>query len=252
MKNIKISLVQSDIAWADPCRNVERMVEALRANPGSDLYVLPEMFSTGFNGECEKEPSGTLEAMKETAAEMDCAVAGSVALELRGGERVNRFFFVTPSGVRHYDKRHLFTYSGEHKRFSSGSGRVIVEWRGFRMLLVVCYDLRFPLWCRNRGDYDVMLCVASWPDSRRFAWDTLLRARAIENQCYVAAVNRVGLDPSALYDGGSVILDPLGKNVASCADSVEQVAEGVLDLDFLERCRRDFPVLNDADDFLLL
>lgn len=250
--DMKIALIQTDIIWADPEANVKKMKEAIGANPGADLYILPEMFSTGFNGECETEPSLTLKVMEDIASENGCAVAGSVALQLRSGERVNRFFFVTPEGVFHYDKRHLFTYSGEDKRFSAGKERVIVEWKGFRILLTVCYDLRFPVWSRNRGDYDIMICVASWPLTRRFAWDSLLRARAIENQCYVAAVNRIGEDPSCSYDGGSVLLDPLGRTITSCADSMEQVAEGDINIDYLEECRRKFPVLDDADIFRII
>ncbi|MGM9748929.1 MAG: amidohydrolase [Candidatus Cryptobacteroides sp.] len=249
---MKISLIQSDIIWAKPEANVKRMIDAIGSNPGADLYILPEMFSTGFNGECEMEPSATLEAMKGIASEKGCAVAGSIALQLIGGEKVNRFYFVSPDGEFHYDKRHLFTYSGEDKRFTSGKERVIVKWKGVRILLTVCYDLRFPVWSRNRGDYDLMLCVASWPQTRRFAWDSLLRARAIENQCYVAGVNRIGSDPSCRYDGGSVLLDPFGKVIASCADSKEQVAEGEIKIDYLEECRRKFPVLDDADDFKIL
>ena len=129
---------------------------------------------------------------------------------------------------------------------------MIVEWKGLRILLLVCYDLRFPVWSRNRGDYDMIIYVASWPSSRRFAWDSLLRARAIENQCFVAGVNRVGTDPSCVYDGGSVLLDPYGMTIASCTDSMEEVAEGDVNLNILNEYREKFPVLNDAETFVLV
>ncbi|MGN0191033.1 MAG: nitrilase-related carbon-nitrogen hydrolase [Candidatus Cryptobacteroides sp.] len=248
---MKTALVQMDIAWGDVRKNIERVEELVGGHPGADLYVLPEMFTTGFNGICEKNPAGGLEAMERIAAERGCAVAGSIAVELEGGAKMNRLYFVTPECVWHYDKKHLFTYSGEQRKFTGGEERVVVEWMGFRILLLVCYDLRFPVWSRNRGDYDMILCVASWPDTRRFAWDTLLRARAIENQCFVAAVNRVGTDPSCHYDGGSILLDPYGTPLASCRDSAEELVAGDVNTDFLRECRRRFPVLDDADPFTL-
>ena len=249
---MKTALIQMDIAWGDVQKNINRAITLIGEHPGADLYILPEMFSTGFNGECEKEPAEGLKAMQEIARERDCAVAGSIAIELEGGARVNRFYFVTPDSVRYYDKKHLFTYSGEHKKFTGGTERVIVEWKGLRILLLVCYDLRFPVWSRHRGDYDMILYVASWPSSRRFAWDSLLKARAIENQCFVAGVNRVGTDPSCVYDGGSVLLDPYGTAIASCTDSMEEVAEGDVDMNVLTEYREKFPVLDDAETFVLV
>ena len=150
-----------------------------------------------------------------------------------------------------YDKRHLFTYGGEHHTYTPGSQRTVVEWRGMRFLLQVCYDLRFPVWSRNRGDYDVALYVASWPTPRVEAWKALLRARAIENQCYVVAVNRVGEDPSCQYCGGSAVIDPYGKTLAACEDGCACEAEAVIDIDVLEDFRKKFPVLGDADAFRL-
>ena len=248
---MRITIVQQDIQWASPSVNRERAEMAIRRNPDSDLYILPEMFSTGFctqpEGIAESSDSDTLKWMKRKAAEIDAAIAGSVAVE-QEGRYYNRFYFVKPDGtVTYYDKKHLFTYGGEHLRFTAGEERVVVEWRGVRILLEICYDLRFPIWARNRGDYDMILYVASWPTPRVAAWSALLVARAIENQCYVAGVNRVGTDPACEYCGGSVIIDPYGKTIAACADNTECEATAVVDMEVLEAFREKFPVLKDAD-----
>ena len=248
---MKVTILQRDIVWANPAKNIERAERAIRGNIGADLYVLPEMFSTGFctepEGIAESCDSDTLRWMKRMAAEADAAIAGSVAVEEQG-RYYNRFYFVKPDGsVTYYDKRHLFTYGGEHLRFTAGEERVIVEWRGVRILLEVCYDLRFPIWARNRGDYDMILYVASWPTPRVKAWSALLVARAIENQCYVAGVNRVGTDPTCDYCGASVIINPYGHTLAACADNTECEVSAEIDIEALEAFREKFPVLKDAD-----
>lgn len=248
---MNIVVLQRDIVWAQPAENCRHCMEAIERNPGADLYVLPEMFSTGFctnpEGVAETMDSDTLKWMKDTAAKNDAAVAGSVAVT--DGERYfNRFYFVKPDGtVAHYDKKHLFTYGGEHHRFTAGEERVVVEWRGVRILLEVCYDLRFPVWARNRGDYDMILYVASWPTPRVAAWSALLVARAIENQCYVAGVNRVGTDPACEYCGGTVVIDPYGKTIAECPMGEESEVSAVIDMDALAAFRQKFPVLEDRD-----
>ena len=247
---MKTTILQRDIKWGDPKANIQRADEAISRNAGSDLYVLPEMFSTGFctspEGIAERDDT-TLQWMMMKAGEIDAAIAGSVAVE-ENGKYYNRFYFVKPDGeVTHYDKKHLFTYGGEHLRFTAGDERVVVEWRGVRILLEVCYDLRFPIWARNRGDYDMILYVASWPTPRVGAWSALLVARAIENQCYVAGVNRVGNDPACEYCGGSVIIDPYGVKIAECEISQECEATAEIDMVALEAFRRKFPVLLDAD-----
>ena len=248
---MKVTILQRNIEWANPALNIQRADEAIDRNAGADLYILPEMFSTGFctqpEGIAESSNSDTLRWMQRKAAETNAAIAGSVAIEEQG-KYYNRFYFVKPDGsVAHYDKKHLFTYGGEHMRFTAGEERVIVEWRGVRFLLEVCYDLRFPIWARNRGDYDMILYVASWPTPRVAAWSALLVARAIENQCYVAGVNRVGTDPACEYCGGSVIIDPYGKAMATCADNTECEATAEIDMQALEAFREKFPVLKDAD-----
>lgn len=248
---MKISILQLDLVWENPQENLRKADAAIASAPGADLYVLPEMFPTGFctvpDGVAEPEGGLVLQWMKDKAAGTDAALAGSVAVRYEG-RYYNRFYFVTPDGsVTWYDKKHLFTYGGEHKYFTAGDKRVVIEFRGVRIMLLVCYDLRFPIWSRNRGDYDMILYVASWPVTRMNAWKSLLVARAIENQCYVAGVNRVGTDPSNEYGGGSMVIDPYGKMIASCEDGVECSASAEIDIPMLETFREKFPVLNDSD-----
>jgi len=251
---MKVCLVQFDIAWGDPQANCARLDTLLAGAPKADLYVLPEMFSTGFatleGATVEHEPSTGLAWMQRKAAELKAAVAGSIALELPSGKCANRFYFVRPDGsFEQYDKRHLFGYGGEGERFAGGQRRVIVKYGGVRFLLAVCYDVRFPVWLRNRDDYDAILLVASWPDVRRFAWDTLSRARAIENACYLAAVNRVGTDPACSYNGGTAFIGPFGETLAAVPDGEEGFACAELELEHLAAYHAKFPVLEDADDF---
>ncbi len=252
---MKINLIQTDIVWGDPQANCAHLDKLLAGAEPAELYVLPEMFSTGFatlpNATVEHEPSAGLAWMQRKAAELHAAIAGSIALEV-GEKCVNRFYFVRPDGTyEQYDKRHLFGYGGEGERFQAGQERVIVKYLGVRFLLAVCYDLRFPVWLRSRDDYDVMLLVASWPDVRRFAWDTLARARAIENACYVAAVNRVGTDPACTYNGGTAWIGPYGETLAEAADGRESVVSGEIDLARIATYHAKFPVLSDADSFEL-
>jgi predicted amidohydrolase len=247
---MRITILQRDIVRADVDANLSRTEKVFETLPKTDLVVMPEMFSTGFatrpEGVAEKDDK-SLNWMKRMAVERGFAIAGSVAVE-KEGRFYNRFYFVKPNGeVGSYDKHHLFTYGGEHKRFAAGDERVIVEWKGVRWLLMVCYDLRFPVWSRNKEDYDGILYVASWPTPRIDAWSALLKARAIENQCYVAGVNRVGLDKSLHYCGASVILDPYGKELATCGINCEGAASADIDMVSLQEFRDNFPVLKDRD-----
>lgn len=225
-------------------------------NAGSDLYVLPEMFATGFatspQGMAEPATGGsTLCWMQRVAQEYDAAIAGSVAVtDETTGLYYNRFYFVMPDGTyHHYDKHHLFTYGGEHRYYTAGEQRTVVEYRGVRFLLLVCYDLRFPVWSRNSDEmpYDVMLYVASWPAPRIEAWRTLLRARAIENQCYVAGVNRVGTDPYCTYPGFTTLVNAYGKAEAECKRDTPSAITCIIDMNRLRAFRMKFPVLNDRD-----
>ena len=247
---MKIAILQSDIAWAQPERNRQHLDVWLDSMARADLYVLPEMFSTGFaiqpEGIAENDCASLL-WMKKKARELDAALAGSVATE-EDGRFYNRFYFVKPDGeVTAYDKHHLFTYGKEHLQFTAGQERVVVEWKAVRILLEVCYDLRFPVWSRNHKDYDMILYVASWPTSRVKAWSTLLKARAIENQCYVAGVNRVGEDPHCQYCGASAIINPYGEEMESCGVDKECAVSAVIDMEKLTAFRKKFPVLEDGD-----
>lgn len=250
---MKLTLLQTDIAWNDAEANIATAERLMDLAPGADLYVLPEMWATGFDPAPTASTAAAavraLDWMRHAAAYRRCAVAGSLAVEAEGQMR-NRFYFVTPDDVRHYDKRHLFTYGGETAHYSPGRERVVVDWAGTRILLQVCYDLRFPVFARNRGDYDLLLYVANWPESRQAVWDTLVRARAIENQCYVAAVNRAGSDPACAYAGGTACIDAYGHTVAHAGtDGTEAVVTAETDLERLRRFRAKFPVLADADTF---
>ena len=254
---MKIALIQMNLAWCDTAANLRHAEEMIINNPGSDVYVLPEMFTTGFCMDPKRiaEPMGgpTLQWMRRVAADANAAVMGSVATIVPDGSYKNRMYFVEPDGrVTHYDKRHLFSYSGEDKRYKAGKERVIVKFRGVRFLLQVCYDLRFPVFGRNLDDYDVAVYVANWPDKRRMAWDTLLRARAIENQAVVIGVNRVGTDPMCVYDGGTAAIDFFGYVAEKCDDNAEQVITYEVKMDELHHYRDKFPSLADSDGFRLV
>lgn len=260
---MKVTILQTDIKWADPDANEKALESALLSSEKSDLYVLPEMWNTGFMaGEKSKDSlihnsEFIIQNLKELARRYDAAIAGSMDVE-EDGKRYNRFYFVTPTDVYTYDKRHLFSYAGEDKNFTAGKERTIVEWRGVKILLQVCYDLRFPCFSRNRNlshftshispSYDAIIYVANWPDSRRKVWDVLLQARALENQCFVIGVNRVGDDPVCHYDGGSAIIDAKGKILAQVPDNTAATATAVLDMESLNAFREKFPVLHDADE----
>ncbi|WP_315547824.1 amidohydrolase [Prevotella koreensis] len=248
---MKTTILQMDIAWGDCQGNVRRADAMIDNAPEADLYILPEMFSTGFaadpEGMAESEKGKTVEWMRRKAVAKDAAIAGSLAIR-SGGRYFNRLYFVKPDGeVTTYDKRHLFSYAGENLHYTRGEERVIVEWRSVRIMLQVCYDLRFPVFSRNHGDYDMIIYVASWPTSRIKVWDTLLHARALENQCYVAGVNRVGRDPNCEYCGNSLIISPYGEDLAVCGSGEESAMMAEIDMEMLRSFRKKFPVIDDAD-----
>ena len=251
---MKAVLFQTDVIWGDPAANRARADELLAAAPSADLYVFPEMFTTGFatepQGIAEEAPSATLDWMRLKAVELDAAILGTVALH-EDGAYYNRSWFVKPDGSAvSYDKHHLFTYGGETRYFTPGNEQVDVEWRGVRFRLITCYDLRFPLWCRCHGDYDVLVCLASWPARRQSNFDILLRARAVEDQCYVLGVNRVGMDASNLeYEGGTAAIHPLGHVISECPRSQESFCVCELGMEELQAFRKSFPVLADADPY---
>ncbi|GAE22107.1 amidohydrolase [Bacteroides pyogenes] len=255
---MKISLIQTDIVWEDKQGNLRSLHEKLQSLRGTtEIVVLPEMFSTGFSMQTRllAEPAAgeTIRTLREWAALYDTAICGSYMAEDKGAY-YNRAFFLTPEGSEFYcDKRHLFRMGEEPAHFSSGNSRLIFPYRGWNIRLLVCYDLRFPVWSRNVNNaYDLLIYVANWPLPRRTAWDTLLRARAIENQCYVCGVNRTGADANGLeHDGGSVILSATGETIVSLPDGKEGIATGEIGLPALRRFREKFPAWKDADVFRL-
>lgn len=264
MNDLRVTLVQGDTRWHDPAGNRDYyggLIAPLRGT--TDLVILPETFTSGFSneaiGNAETMSGATVEWVREQAARLDAAVTGSV--QLRDGDGVyNRLLFATPDGaVSTYDKRHLFRYAREHERYAAGRDRLTLDWRGWRICPLVCYDLRFPVFSRNRFDveragqldFDLMIFVANWPSARAYPWKTLLRARAIENLCYVAAVNRVGTDGNGLhYAGDSAVIDYVGQPVTECVD-VETVVTVTLSAAELAAHRERFPAMLDADAFEL-
>ena len=258
---MKIALLQTDIVWRNAQANIAQAEALLAQQPGADLYVLPEMWASGFDMHPDVgslvQSRLAMDWMKRQARSLHAAVAGSLIgtkeSESGAGRFTNTFVMAHPDGrVETYDKRHLFGYGGETASYAAGRRRVEMQVGPVRLLPQVCYDLRFPVASRNRPahPFDLMVYVASWPASRQNAWDTLLRARAIENQCYVAGVNRVGTDVSCCYVGGSVLVDPYGQVLLSLRDEAG-IGIAELDLERLKRFREKFPALADADDFEL-
>ncbi len=255
MQDLNATLLQCELAWEDPTDNRRQIAAALRkAAPSTDLIVLPEMFTTGFSmnalGNAEHPGGETEQWMRELAGEFDCAITGSIAVHGNGGA-YNRMLFATADGVSYYDKRHLFRMAGEHKRYLVGGDRVVVDWRDWRILLQVCYDLRFPVFSRNRNDYDLAIYVANWPDSRRMHWRQLLIARAIENQACIIGVNRIGSDARGLdYSGDSLAVAADGSLLLDLEDAAT-ASSVTLSADALLTYRENFPAHMDADDFEL-
>lgn len=228
-------------------------IEDMLCGVECDTVVLSEMFQTGFvtDPSSVADSGATLEWMQRLSRKLDAAIVGSVIVR-EGGEYRNRMYFVKPTGeVEWYDKHHLFSIGGEAKQFTAGTERKVVEWRGVRYLLEVCYDLRFPVWSRQRGDYDAIIYSALWPKARREVWRTLLRARAMENQAYVLGVNRIGKEPSLEYSGDSMVVDYRGDVIVDC-DSEEVVAVADIDIAARDKFAERFNVARDADNFVIL
>jgi omega-amidase len=256
--SLRVTLVQQALAWQDPEENRRRLGELLAPLAGrTDLIILPETFSTGFTMEAARvaEPAGgpTTQWLRRLAEQLDCAITGSI-ITAAEGRHYNRLLWAQPGGtLRHYDKRHLFRMGGEHRQFTPGLGAWTMDWRGFRICPLVCYDLRFPVFSRRRPDldYDLLVYVANWPAARAYAWRQLLIARAIENQAFVAGVNRIGRDGCGIeHRGDSQVCDFLGQPLAELgAEAALRTVE--LDPHSLRAFREGFPAHLDADRFTL-
>jgi len=263
--DLRVTLVQCDLRWEDPaanCAHIDRLLGDLGAEQ-TDLILLPEMFATGFtmNSQQMAEDWGSspvTDWMLSQAEKRKCIVTGSVAIKDKG-ECYNRLVWALPSGdVQIYDKRHLFRMAGEHLRYAMGQERIVVEVKGFKVLLSVCYDLRFPVWMRQQPEadvsteYDVIVCVANWPAPRRTPWRVLLRARAIENLAYVVGVNRVGEDAKGnQYSGDSLCVDFKGDILCDHPQNTAFIETCTLSLSALQSFREAFPAWQDADQFSL-
>ena len=250
-------LVQADLVWEDIDANLELMDRMLEQVPeGTDLVALPETFSTGFTMQSDRFAEGeggqALSWMQKTAREKELYMAGS--LIVRDRQKIyNRLYWVSPQGVEgYYDKRHLFRLGREDRHFVPGTSRKVFTLGAFRILPQICYDLRFPVFSRNQGDYDVLLNVANWPAPRQQVWNVLTRARAIENQCYFLGVNRAGVDGlGTVHTGGTCAIDPMGSHMQKL-DKPPGLLSCTLDLNKLREFRENFPVWKDADPFTLL
>ncbi len=255
---MKATIIQTDLGWEDKNANLAHISSLLSlADSDTELVVLPEMFTTAFSMDparlAETMEGPSVLWMKEKALSGGYALCGSIIIR-EDDKFFNRMLFITPQGeVTVYDKRHLHSMSGEHTVYSRGNQRIIHSYREFNFNLQVCYDLRFPVWSRNRGDSDVIIYSANWPVVRSHVWKTLLVARAIENQCYVIGVNRVGTNPDGTsYSGDSVIISPKGETLASLEPDAEGVVSAEMSGEALDRYRSDMPVWRDADPFTLL
>ncbi len=253
--NLKISLIQLPLFWENALKNrayIEKHLNSLDKN--SNIVLLPEMFNSGFTMNARKV-SETMTGpsilwMKSWAEKLNTILGGSLAIK-EGENFYNRFVIVSSEGViARYDKRHTFTLAEENKSYTSGNDLGLFKYQGWKICLRICYDLRFPVWSRNTTDYDLLIFVANWPVDRISAWDTLLRARAIENMCYVVGVNRTGKDFNGLnYPGHSSIYDPMGELITPENFIKEGVVEAILDYSELEGCRKQFRFLEDRDNF---
>lgn len=263
MPTLTISLIQCALHWEDKEKNLQQFGDLIAALPAAtQVAVLPEMFSTGFSMKpgllAETMDGPTVAWMKRMAGQYRKILAGSVIVE-ENGHYYNRLIWMQPDGTfYHYDKRHLFGYAGEHEHYAAGDKRLIVQVNGWKLCLQVCYDLRFPVWARQKTDtsgtpeYDILVYVANWPQRRSHPWKTLLQARAIENQCYVIGVNRVGEDGNGIYHSGdSMLVDPLGQALWQQADE-PAVYTHTFEPEALKGVRAQFPFLQDADRFMIL
>ncbi|MGB0897097.1 MAG: amidohydrolase [Flavobacteriaceae bacterium] len=257
-EQLSVTYIQSDLEWENPQQNrinFEKKISALKTQ--SDIIILPEMFTTGFAMQpehlAESMDGATINWMLNIAKEQQAAICGSLIIS-ENNAYYNRFVFVQPNGtIQQYNKRHLFTLAGEHMQYNNTTSQVIIEYKNWRICPLICYDLRFPVWSRNTQHYDVLIYVANWPTPRVNAWNTLLKARAIENMSYVVGVNRVGTDPNNnTYSGNSIVLDALGNELSPISEHLETCVTVKLSKTELQTVRKKFNFLNDRDQFTLV
>ena len=252
---IKLWLLQLDILWEQPLKNLAKIDRILnKTSSTGDILFIPEMFTTGFsmNPEmlAETMDGPAVSWMKKTASMLNIAVAGSLVIK-EHSSFFNRFVFATPSGkLEFYNKRHLFTMDDEEKHYVKGNERIVIEYKGWKILPQICYDLRFPVWSRNQNDYDLLVYVANWPQLRNEVWDTLLKARAMENQSYVAGINRIGTDGRMIsYSGHTSVYSPKGELLFKAEDNKECLLAIDISYNDMQHFRNNFPVQKDADKF---
>jgi len=252
MQNLTVALIQQEIVPNNPLQNLQNFAKALESAKGSDLVILPEVFTTGFcsnaRNYAEAVEGQAYQWMARQAQELNAVITGSLVVK-EGHTYFNRLVWMRPDGsYEHYDKRHLFRMAGEHERYAAGKDKLLVELKGWRILPLICYDLRFPVWSRNRNDYDLAIYVANWPSARSLHWNRLLQARAIENLSYVAGVNRVGMDEKHQhYSGDSSVFSSTGEVVFTSQEPGAFKVE--LFADKLTEHRNNFPAYIDADEF---
>lgn len=258
MQDLNVALIQNELVWEDQAANLDRFQEKIsQVETGTHLIVLPEMFTTGFSMDPQRlaqtMDGPTVAWMKTRSRETQADIAGSLIIE-ENDHFYNRLVWAKPDGRTYwYDKKHLFRYAGEQEEYSSGKTHLIVDCAGWRIRPFICYDLRFPIWTRNIDlAYDAAIFVANWPEQREPHWKALLKARAIENQCYVAGVNRVGVDGNGhRYSGDTRIIDPLGRVIAGRSHT-EGIVVGLFSAADLQGCRKQFPVWMDADGEMIV
>ncbi|WP_420571610.1 amidohydrolase [Kordia sp.] len=256
-QELKIALVQTNLIWEHPTQNRIQLEEKMNAiSETVDVIVLPEMFTSGFTmnpqAVAETMEGETITWIKTLAKTKNVAITGSLVIS-ENGNHYNRLIFVLPSGeIESYDKRHTFTLAGEHEVYTAGTSKNIINYKGWNICPLICYDLRFPVWARNVENYDVLLYVANWPKPRINAWDALLKARAIENMSYCIGVNRVGLDANSHeYPGHCAAYDVLGEKVTNIAENKEETEIVTLTKSHIETYRNKLKFLNDKDAFIL-
>ncbi|WKD85177.1 Omega-amidase YafV [Polaribacter huanghezhanensis] len=254
--DLQIAIIQKDLVWENAIKNKAKLDVLLEDIQNVDVIILPEMFTTGFSMVpkplAEDMNGETVDWMQQKAAHFDAAVVGSIIINNKG-RYYNRMLFVHPKGkIETYDKRHTFTLAGEHKAYTSGKNKLIVDYKGWKICPLICYDLRFPVWSRNVEEYDLLIYVANWPIPRINAWKTLLKARAIENMSYCIGVNRVGVDTNGYeYNGNSMAIDFLGNELTEVVENEEKIIYATLSKNKLRNVRTKLPFLEDKDQFTI-